>query len=424
MTDPAPATNTLVRSQRAAAIGAAISGVFGAVLIVWGFSLHSVAMTAGGLLAAARGVMGVMIIAGIRLSRKHTSTFSSGLYKVENIIAAVIGVVVLVITYEFAKLSITHLSGNFTFTDDPRYALPFFLFSAALAGGMFYYKRRVAIAEGCPSLKADSYFSLADAGALIIIGAALALDWAGLHRVDAIAGIIVSCFLAVFGIQIFLSALKVLLDASVDRDVLEKVRGIAAANPDVRKIISVDGRNSGSFIFLHLVVEPKAYDLVQAGNISRDLERRLKAALENVDSIDIEFSAPTGAFIAAVPLDSDGKGIARDFESARMVGFFEVDNGAVTGEPDVVENPAASGSAGRGVRLAVFLGRRSVDVLLLKAAVSDEEVTQTLDAYGIDTTVKASLEDLESAGAELAAVARTRAPAQADAEAVAKPAAG
>ena len=417
-------TNTLVRSQRAAAISAAVSGVFGASLIVWGVSLHSIVMTAGGILAASRGVMAAFIIAGIRLSRRHTSTFSDGLYKIENIFATVVGVIVLVLAYEIARLSIKHLSGTYTFTNDPKYALPFFLGAALLAGFMFYYKQRVAKAEGCPSLRADSYFSLADAVALVIIGVAMALDIAGYHRVDAIAGLFVACFLAVIGVYILLGGLKVLLDASVDSDLLAKVKQIAQADPGIRDVLSVDGSNSGSFIFLHLVVEPAAYDLEQAGDVSSDLERRIKAALPNVDRADIEFNAPDNMFIAAAPLNSDGNTIAAGFESAPMIWFLEVDGGTVTGKPDVVSNPAAGLPAWRGVKLAVFLGKHSVDVLLLKEAITDQDVLQTLKAYGIDVSVEPSLNNLESTGAELVKLAQSRARVPVVGDAVAKTAAG
>ena len=417
-------TNPLPRSQRVAAIGAAISGVFGAVLIVWGVSLHSVAMTAGGILSASRGVMGVFIIAGIRISRRHTSTFSFGLYKIENIIATGVGVIILVLAYELARISVKHLGGTFLFTNDPKYALPFFLASAVLAGFMFYYKRRVATAEGCPSLRADSYFSLADAIALVIIGVAMAIDIAGYHRVDAIAGLIVAALVAVIGVYIFLGGLKVLLDASVGRDLLARVKQIAAADPGIRQVLSVDGRNSGSFIFLHLVVEPAAYDLQQAGVISQELERRIKAALPNVDRADIEFNAPDDMFIVAAPLNSDGKTIAASFESAPMIGLVEVDGGKVTGKPDVVSNPAVDQSDGRGVHLAVFLGRRSVDVLLLKDAITDPDVVQTLQAYGIDVSVNPSRSDLESTDDELAALAKSRARVPVVGKAAATPAAG
>jgi cation diffusion facilitator family transporter len=407
----------LVRSERAAGIAAVISTAFGAVLIVWAVSLHSVVMAAGGIVAAARGFMGAFIVIGIRLSRRRSKGFPDGLYKVENIIATVLGVIVLALAYEVARLSIKYLGGIHTLTDDPKYALPFFIASALLAGGIGFYKRRVASSEGCPSLKADSWFSFADGVAMVIIGVALSIDIAGYHRVDAIAGLLVACLLAVIGVQMFLGGVKVLLDASVDRDILSGVREVATADPDIRKVLSAEGRNSGSFIFLHVTVEPAAYDLSQAGDISRELERRIKAAIPNVDNVSIEFSAPADVITAAVPIGSDGNGIAAGFESAPKIGLIEIDGGTVTGKPDVVDNPAVGISPGGGVHLAVFLGRHPVDVLLLKEDLSDDEVLQTLQAYKIDVSTKPSLSDLDSAGAGLAELASARKPAPADAEA-------
>lgn len=394
-----------------------ISSLFGAALIVWGVSLHSVVMTAGGILAAARGAMGFFVLAGIRFSRRRSKNFPDGLYKLENIIACMVGVIVLILAYEVARISIKYLGGTHTLTNDPKYALPFFIAAALLAGGMGFYKRRVAKAEGCPSLKADSWFSFADGVAMVIIGVALTIDIAGYHRVDAIAGLLVACFLAVIGVQIFLGGLKVLLDASVDRGILSKVREVATADPDIRKVLSVDGRNSGSFIFLHVTVEPAAYDLSQAGDISRELERRIKAAIPDVDSVSIEYSAPAEVFTAAVPIGSDRNSVAPDFESAPLIGLIEMGSGTITGKPDMVDNPAVGISPGGGVHLAVFLGRHPVDVLLLKEDLSDEEVLQTLQAYTIDVSTKPSLSDLDSARAELEKVSQARKPAPADAEA-------
>ncbi len=292
MADPESYERPLARSARAAGVAAVISLAFGAVLIVWGVSLHTVVMTAGGIVAAARGVMGAFILAGILLARRRSRGFPDGLYKVENIIASILGVIVLILTYEVARISIKNLSGTHTLTSDPKGSLPFFIAAALLAGGMGFYKRRIAKAEGCPSLKADSYFSFADGVAMLIIGVALTIDIAGYHRVDAIAGLLVACLLAVIGVQIFLGGLKVLLDASVDRNILSKVREVAIADPGIRKVLGLEGRNSGSFIFLHVTVEPAAYDLSQASGISRELERRIKEAIPNVDRVSIEFSAP------------------------------------------------------------------------------------------------------------------------------------
>jgi cation diffusion facilitator family transporter len=416
--------NPLVRSRRIAAIGAAMSGVLGAGLIVWGASVHSVAMTAGGVVAVVRGVMGVMVIAGIRLSLRHSKNFPDGLYKVENIIAAVVGVIVLVAAYEFSRLSIKHLSGTFVFTRDPKYALPFFIGFGLLAFVMGFYKRRVAAAESCPSLKADSYFSFADGAALIVIGIAMVVDIAGYHRVDAIAGLLVSCLLAVAGVYILIGALKVLLDASVDRDVLSTVQRIAEADPGVRKVIGVDGRNSGSFVFMHLEVEPVAYDMKQAEGISRELESRIKSAVPNVDRVAIEFTTYKDALNAAVTLAADSKTAHDGFESAPVIGLIQIDGGKVTGEPQLLDNPIPPDSDGRGVRLAVFLGKHSVQSLLLKGEVADADTMETLKAYGIEVVTRPAVTDLGSAMDELVKFAGTRASAEASETPVPRPATG
>ncbi|MEI8082331.1 MAG: cation diffusion facilitator family transporter, partial [Actinomycetes bacterium] len=387
------------KSRRAAAIAAVLSCAFGVVLIVWGVRIQAVSMTGGGVLSVGRGVMAAFILVGIGLAPRRTSTFPLGLYKLENIIAATIGVIVLVLAYELALVSIAHLDGTYIFTNDPKYALPFFVAAALLAATMGLYKRRVSRIEGCPSLEADAYFSFADGVALVIIGVALTLDMAGVPRVDAIAGLIVACFLAVIAYHIFRNALRVLLDASVGRDVLTKAEQLAAADPGIRKVLSVDGRNSGSFIFLHLVVEPVAPDLSAAGDIARDLERRLRNALEDVDSVGIEFGTPTGSISAAIPLDTNNA-VSSSFETAPKLAILEFDNGSVTANPEVVDNPALGLSGGSGVYLAVFLGRRSVDVLLVKNAIPDDDVRQTLKAYAIDVRVRPSLTNLADVTAE------------------------
>ncbi|MFH1150185.1 MAG: cation transporter [Actinomycetota bacterium] len=408
MADRESAKKPLARSARAAGIAAVVSFLFGASLIVWGVWLQSVVMTAGGIVAASRGVMGTFILAGILLSRRHSKSFPDGLYKVENVVATILGVIVLVLTYEVARISIQNLGGVHVLTSDPKSALPFFIASALLAGGMGLYKRRVARAEGCPSLKADSYFSFADAAAMLVIGVALAIDIAGYHRVDAIAGLLVACLLGVIGVYIFLGGLKVLLDASVGADVLSKVKGVAEVDPGIRKVISVDGRNSGSFIFLHVTVEPAAYDLSQAGGISRELELRIKAAIPNVDRVSVEFGAPSNAFTVAVPVASDETSVASGFESAPMIGLLEVEGADVAFKPDVIDNPATGVAPGTGVHLAVHLGRRPVDVLLLKEEITDDDILQTLEAYAIDVSVEPTLSGLDSARTSLVGLAEAR----------------
>lgn len=411
-------TNRLVRSERAAIVTALISLTFGTVLIIWGTSVGAATMTGGGILSVGRGVMAGFLVLGIRLSRRHTANFPDGLYKVENIFAAIVGVIIMVLAYELARASIPHLDGTYLFSTDPRSALPFFLVAALLGVALGLYKRHVGRAERCPSLEADAYFSFADAGALVIIGVALALDIAGVPRVDAIAGLIVACFLAVIGGWILRGALRVLLDASVSRDLLAQVRQIAEADPGIRRVLTVDARNSGSFVFVHLVVEPRSPDLSVAYGVARELQERLRTELPNVDSVGIEFGGAPGGLSVAVLLAEDGETVASSFAGAPRVAFFELDPGKPSNgtqdasppeaAPQIVSNPAQDRRLGAGVYLAVFLGRRSIDMLLVREELRDEDARQALLAYDIDVRVAPDAVNLVEARRELASVAAQR----------------
>lgn len=402
------ASQRLAGSLRMASIAAAVSSIFGAVLIVWGTSLGAATMAGGGVMSVGRGLMAALIVVGIRLSRRHTTTFPFGLYKLENLFAAVAGLIILVLAYELARVSIAHLDGTFIFAKDPKYALPFFLLAALLGGVMGYYKLRISRAEGCPSLAADANFSFADSVALVIIGVALALDIAGVPRVDAIAGLIVTGFLVVIGIRILHGALKVLLDASVSRETLAAVRRFAEADPGIGKVLSVDGRNSGSFLFLHMVVEPAVPDVAVANTVAVDLQNRLRSAFDAVDSVGIEFSAPTGMVTGAVLLEADGTTVFHGFHEAPKVALMRTEQGGRPASPEIVSNPGVPQGAGAGVYLAVFLGRREVDVLLVREELTDVDVLETLRAYAVDVELRPSLTSLPDATAEVTLVAAGR----------------
>ena len=93
--------------------------------------------------------------------------------------------------------------------------------------------------------------------------------------------------------------------------------------------------------------------------------------------------------------------IEEGFETAPMIGLFQVESGTTAWKPDVMENPASGIMPGTGIHLAVDLGRRPVDVLLLKQGLKDQEVVQTLQAYAVDVQTHSSLSDIESARGEL-----------------------
>lgn len=137
---------------------------------------------------------------------------------------------------------------------------------------------------------------------------------------DSIAALVVVAFLAFSGVEVMVGGIKVLLDASIEEEVLEKARGIAWDHPLVKDVVSVEGRNSGSYRFLELSLVPRDYDLRDAEKISADLKASI---CEEIDT-------------------STGQVVSREH----------------------VDNPVPEDAVGRGARVAVFLARRGVEAFV------------------------------------------------------------
>jgi divalent metal cation (Fe/Co/Zn/Cd) transporter len=384
----------LRRSERTAAISSVLSLILGVGLLIYSLHYRTAIGAIGGIMAISRSVMGFLLVVGIRASRLRTKTYTEGLYKLENIFAVIIGVVILVLTYEVAKVSITHIGKHYVFTSSPGYALPFFAGFAVFTAVVAFYKRRVATQENCPSLLADSWFSFADAIALLVIGIALFADVMGYDRLYAFAGIIVSVFVAVIGCYIIVGGLKVLLDASVSRDVLDQVQKIASSNPEVKKVIRVEGRNSGSFILLHVILEPMAYDLEEAAQVSRQIEDSIKGGVEYVDEVVVEFGSEADETVGAVAVGSDGHTVSSSLLSADSLALVDQDADPSDTSSVLVPNPALKVTSGKSENLAVFLGRRAVDILYVTEPLSDEALSLSLEAYGIEVVPRGDIADV------------------------------
>jgi hypothetical protein len=130
------------------------------------------------------------------------------------------------------------------------------------------------------------------------------------------------------GCKVILDGLKVLLDASVEKDVLERAEVIASEEDEVREVLDVQGRNSGSYRFINLSLQLYTRDLREAEAISAHVKERLRAGIENVDQISVDFSVESGrAALCAVPLREDGVAISPRFEDAPRFGLLEIKAG-------------------------------------------------------------------------------------------------
>ncbi|MDY6794161.1 MAG: cation diffusion facilitator family transporter [Actinomycetota bacterium] len=385
--------------EKAALFSAILCGTLAAALIAYGIAVRSMALFVGGILTLVRGVTGMMLFFGLRLSRRHPDDFPTGLYKLENLVSVIIGALILVGAYLLAKLAIRQLASGDSLFDMAHLGYALLTMGLCMVVALYNARRkyRVAGQENSPGLKADARHSLLDAVGLALIMVGVSLEYAGVPRADAAAALLLVLIVIWMGGKVVLDGLRVLLDASLEKDVLERARAIAGRERGVREVLEVEGRNSGSYRFINLMLELYTCDLREAEAIAADIKERLRAGIENVDRISVDFSVGSGRkAICAVPLGEDDYAVSSSFEDAPRFGLLEIEaGGRNVALSRVVDNPFPGGEEERGVRVAVFLALLGVVVLLVREPPTTDGVSDTLDAYEVRVVVEPDVSNLE-----------------------------
>jgi len=278
---------SISRAERAEIVSTVISAAMAALMITVAMSSGSVAVLAEGTDTVVDVVASVAVLAGMRLARRHSRTFPQGLYKIENLTAAGIGILVLVSAWELGREAVDRLVNGSEPLEQPLTVLMLMLGVVVVTAALGRYKARVGRQERSPSLQADGRHALSDAAASAGVG----LQWAGVPYTDSIAALVVVALLAWTGVEVLLDALRVLLDASLERDVLDRIRLCVEEQPGVRRVLTVRGRNSGAYRFVNLTVVPEGPDLDHAERMLERVRRVVRERFENVDRIDVELAA-------------------------------------------------------------------------------------------------------------------------------------
>jgi len=185
--------------------------------------------------------------------------------------------------------------------------------------------------------------------------------------VDWIATLVIVVFIGRTGWHITVGAIRVLLDASVEREVLNAVEDVMLAQPEVVGVGGLRGRNSGSFRFIEAAVTLNVHDLEAAHEVSRRIEAAVRDAATNVDSVLIHYEpVQKETYVYAFPTE-DGRTISPHFGEAH--GFLLVTVSTVdkrVAEVERLDNPFTKIAHGKGIRAAEMLVQRGADAVFVR----------------------------------------------------------
>jgi cation diffusion facilitator family transporter len=306
----------------------------------------------------------LLVVGGLYLSEKKSEQFPWGLYKVENVVAALLAGMIFLSSYEIAKVIYQpspHGMRNLDITLIILFlmAVPIILFSQ--------YEAKKAKAINFPSLMADAGHWKADVAPLIVVAVGIAGARLSYPVMDRIAAFVVIIVVIRAGFSILKDALKGLLDASVDMATLMKIKDVVAEFPQVKETVSLHARNSGRFIFVDMVLGLASKTLKDAHTIADDIEAEIKHRIPFVERVIIHYRPEKKGYQrCAVPLaEKEGK-ISEHFGKAPFIALWDRATDGTATAPKILGNPFLNVEKGKGIGLAEFLAGKGVDILYTK----------------------------------------------------------
>lgn len=260
--------------------------VLSIIKIIGGMISGSAALTADGVHSLSDLAASLSVYVGIVISNKKSDLFPHGLYKVENLVALVSAFAIFFAGYEIAKDVLFGESEPITN-----------LFVAIGVIGLtvlitFLYSRwekQKAIELNSPSLLADAEHIKTDFYTALVVLVGVLGQYFGYPIIEKIAVVVVVYFIFHSGFEILKEAIKVLLDASLDHESIDKIREILKKEPKIKEIIMITGRNAGSFKFVQLDLALNTDSLKEAHELAHTIEDHIKEKMPFVEKVVVHY---------------------------------------------------------------------------------------------------------------------------------------
>ena len=333
------------------------------------------------------------VLIGLKIAARKAEAFPYGLYKVENLVAAAIGGMIFFTAYE-----IVH---SVFFGTSLELRVDGWMFAAlavtlAIPLIFSHFELRAAIAMDSPALIAQAREFRIHAYTTGLAFAALLASWFG-FAFDRAAALIIVAAVVKTGWDLFASALRVLLDASLDADRLNEIRQIVLADPAVAEVKWVTGRNAGRFRFVEAGVALRGSDGGKAEAALERIEKSVRAAIPQIERVLLHLEARASAHTTyAIPLDSLSGTISGHFGEAAFFAFVTLDAASRVIEQRMQPNPHRSQDKGKGMKVAQWLAAQKPDIVLAKVDLTGRGPDYVFRDAGIEVqrTEKGSLTEV------------------------------
>lgn len=385
------------RSEKAALLSIILNTSLTLIKYILASLSGSVALMADAIHSLTDVISSASVLMGIKLSKRRSKTFPYGLYKVENLVSLAMSLLIFLAGYEIFRETFTHRMPLMV------ERIPWAIGGVILAVLATYffsrYEMRIGRQINSPSIIADAEHVKTDMLSSLIILVGLV---GGLFRVpllDKGAALVIIVFISRTGFRILVDSIRVLLDASLDFETMDRVKGIILADPQVEKIKGLWGRNSGRYKFIEADLTLNVSDLERAHVITDKIAERIREKIPHVDHVLIHYEPVRRETITyAVPLTDDKETISEHFGEAPYFSIITLraKDGAIVRQENL-NNPYLREGEGKGIRVSEWLLHKGVDKIFTKKSFEGKGPFYVFSNARVEMiiTAKKRLSDLE-----------------------------
>lgn len=327
----------------------------------------------------------VAVLAGLKIAQRQSKAFPYGLYKVENVVAVGVALLIFVSAYEIAKEALFSPSQEATVEG---WMLAGVLLSAVIPLVFSHYEMRAGRAANSPALIADAQEYRVHVFSSGMVFAALVGQLLGVP-LDRVAALVIVVLIAKTGWELLSDSMRVLLDASLDSEALHQVRAIIERQPAVVEVHSLTGRNAGRYRFIEAEVGLRVRDLEKAHQVSHAIANAIREQVPHVERALVH-AEPAEKPIRrlASPLADIYGAVSEHFGAAPFFAFRDVraNDGALM-EQRISANPYADEPRGRGIKVAQWLLVQDIDVLVTADDIREKGPGYALGDAGVEITI-------------------------------------
>ena len=344
----------------------------------------------------------VAVLIGLKLSTRKSKDFPYGLYKLENVVAVVLAVMIFFTAYEIARDAF--LEPTRQATVDP-WMLVGLVVATAIPLVFSHFELRAGRAANSPSLIADAKEYRAHVFTTGVVFAALLAQRFNLP-LDRVAALVIVVAIAKTGWELLSDGMRVLLDASLDTETVLQIREIITAEPTVAELKWATGRNAGRFRFVEAEVVLRVRELEKAEAITRHIKARIREAVPYVDRVLIHAEPMERMHLRyTAPLSDTAGTLSEHFGEAPYFALVTVRLAdEVIKEQQIVVNPHKAVDKAKGIRVAEWLVAQKVDIVFVRESLRGKGPVYVFGDAGVEMR-ETTATMLEEALSNLAKVA-------------------